>query len=187
MQQISENEITDILDNLKLGKASGPDLISHNMLKGTSKTICRPLQLLFNMSLRSSQFPKLWKNATVLPLYKKGDRHEVSNYRPVSLISCVGKVFERVVYKHMYNFLNDHRMIYNYQSGFLPNHTTVYQLIEIYENICKSLENRKHTCLIFCDISKAFDRVWHKGLIHKLAGYGFNGNFLQWLSNIRNN
>ena len=167
--QITHIEVCDILRNLKLGKASGCDLISHQMLKYTSDTINKPLSILFNMSLQENYFPSLWKKAIVIPLFKKGDRHEVSNYRPVSLISCIGKVFERVVFKHMHNFLLDKSLFYNLQSGFLPTHTTVYQLIEMYmyDAICKSLEEKKHICLVFCDISKAFDRVWHKGLIKK--------------------
>ena len=179
---VSETEIADILGILKLGKASGPDGISHQMLKMTKDEICKPLSILFNMSLQYHQFPAIWKKAMVLPLFKKGDRHEVSNYRPVSLISCVGKVFERVVFKHMYNFMFDNELFYKFQSGFLPNHSTVYQLIEIYDNICQSLEQKKHTCLVFCDISKAFDRVWHRGLVKKLKCYGFQGSFLCWLN-----
>lgn len=179
--QLTEMEISDILKNLKLGKASGSDMISHNMLKHTADTINRPLKTLFNMSLSTQCFPSLWKEATVIPLFKKGDRHQVSNYRPVSLISCLGKVFERVVFKHMYNYLLNENLFYNLQSGFLPNHTTVYQLIEMYDSICNALENKQHICLIFCDISKAFDRVWHKGLIKKLGCYGFHGEFLEWL------
>ena len=185
--QITHLEVSDILKNLKLGKASGCDLISHQMLKYTSDTVSKPLCTLFNLSLQSKVFPSLWKKAIVIPLFKKGDRHEISNYRPVSLISCIGKVFERIVFKHMYNFLIDNNLFYNLQSGFLPTHTTVYQLIEMYEDICDALEKRKHVCLVFCDISKAFDRVWHRGLIKKLECYGFQGAFLDWLTNYLSN
>ena len=184
---ILEKDVSDILGNLKLGKATGCDTISHNMLKATRDSVSKPLSILFNLSLNSATFPNIWKKAIVLPLYKKGDKHEVSNYRPVSLLSCVGKIFERVVFKYMYNYTVEHNLIYQYQSGFLPNHSTVYQLIEMYDSICKSLEQKQHTCMIFCDISKAFDRVWHRGLIQKLRGYGFKGKFLQWVVNYLHN
>ena len=184
---ITHMEVSDILKNLKLGKASGCDLISHQMLRYTADTVNKPLCTLFNLSLQSKIFPSLWKKAVVIPLFKKGDKHEISNYRPVSLISCVGKVFERIVFKHMYNYLIDNNLFYNLQSGFLPTHTTVYQLIEMYEDICDALEKRKHICLVFCDISKAFDRVWHRGLIKKLECYGFQGAFLNWLINYLSN
>ena len=135
------------------------------------------------MSLQSSCYPALWKDANVVPLFKKGERSQPGNYRPISLLSCIGKVFERVIFKHIYNYLVDNSLVYTYQSGFLPGHSTVHQLIEIYHNNCLALDKRELSCLIFCDISKAFDRVWHKGLIKKIEGYGIKGNLLSWIVN----
>ena len=118
-------------------KASGPDGISHTcrMLKNTCKTIAIPLCKLFNKSLQSRIYPRIWKSATVMPILKKGDKSEVSNYRPISLISCVGKTFERVVFKHVHNHLLSNSLIYKYQSGFLPGHSTVHYLIELVHQI----------------------------------------------------
>ena len=130
-----------------------------------ASTICRPLQLIFNYSLQTRKFPKIWKSAIVIALFKKGIKSYPSNYRPISLLSCVGKVFERVVFKYIFNFLLDNSLIYKYQSGFMRGHSTVHQLIEIYHNICLSLENREVMCTVFCDISKTFDKVWHRGLL----------------------
>ena len=87
---------------------------------------------------------------------------------------------ERIMFKHFYNYLHENSLIYKNQSGFLPGHSTVYQLIDIYNQICKAFDDKKSTCMVFCDISKAFDRVWHKGLIHKLRQYGFCENLLEW-------
>ncbi|XP_053398508.1 uncharacterized protein LOC128556837 [Mercenaria mercenaria] len=81
--EVSSDEICDVLKNLKLGKASGKDTISHQMLRGTKFTVCKPLKILFNFSLLTQMFPKQWKESIVLPLYKKGDRHDVTNYRPI--------------------------------------------------------------------------------------------------------
>ncbi len=135
------------------------------MLKETAHTICRPLGLLFNRSLHDGVYPDKWKQANVMPLFKKGDRDQPSNYRPISLISCIGKVMERVIFKHLFNHLSINDLIYKQQSGFLPGHSTVYQLIDIYNQICKAIDEKQHTCIVFCDISKAFDRVWHAGLL----------------------
>ena len=120
---LTQDEIVDILKILKLGKAVGHDNISHHILKFTARSISKPLCILFNMSLQQSKFPNQWKLANVLPLFKKGNRDQASNYRPISLLSCVGKVFERVIFKHMYNYLHGNSLFYRFQSGFLPGHS----------------------------------------------------------------
>jgi len=104
----------------------------------------------------------------MLPLFKKGEKSCPSNYRPISLLSCLGKLMERCVYKHMYNYLISHNLIYANQSGFLTGHSTVYQLIDLYHQIAQSFDHKTHTCVVFCDISKAFDRVWHSELLFKI-------------------
>ena len=90
---------------------------------------------------------------------------------------------ERVIYKHVYNHLVRNKLIYEYQSGFLPKHSTVHQLLELYNSILNSLENKEFSCFIFCDFSKAFDKVWHRGLLLKLNSYGIKGNLLNWFEN----
>ncbi|KAK3101919.1 hypothetical protein FSP39_007343 [Pinctada imbricata] len=180
---ITIDDIKDIIKILKLGKANGNDGISHHMLKYTVETVVVPLYILFNMSLSEKQFPILWKKALVMPLFKSNDRHIPSNYRPISLLSTVCKVFERCIFKYLHNYMLDNKLFYEFQSGFLPNHSTTYQLIELYHHICLNREKNEHTCLIFCDISKAFDKVWHRGLLAKLQSYGFSGNLYYFLKN----
>lgn len=179
---ICKQEVLDILKILKLGKASGLDGVSHHLLKYTAETVCTPLKQLFNLSLSLGTFPEQWKTALVLPLFKNGERQLPSNYRPIALLSTVGKVFERVVFKHIFNFFVDNNLFFEFQSGFIPGRSTVHQLVEIYHKICLALEDRKHICLVFCDISKAFDRVWLKGLVCKLKAYGIRGPLLNWLT-----
>ena len=104
----------------------------------------------------------------------------MSNYRSVSLISCVGKSFERIVFKNVYNHLIAKYLIYKFQSGFLPEHSTVHHLVEVIHHTYLALENYETTCQIFCDILKAFDRKWHRGLILKLEQYGIHVNLLAW-------
>jgi hypothetical protein len=89
-------------------------------------------------------------------------------------------VFEKVVYKHIFNFLMENALIYKFQSGFLPGHSTTHQIIELINEICMALDNRELVCLIFCDLSKGFDRVWLRGLLLKLERYDIKGNLLQW-------
>jgi hypothetical protein len=103
----------------------------------------------------------------VIAILRKGDKSLPSNYWLISLISCVGKIMERVIYKYVFNHLQRSKLIYEYQSGFLPKYSTVHQLLEMYNCILNSPEKKETSCFVFCDFSKAFDKVWHKGLIHK--------------------
>ena len=90
---------------------------------------------------------------------------------------------ERVVYKNVYNYLVRNKLIYEYQFGFLPKHSTIHQLLELYNSILNSLEKKKFSCFLFCDFSKAFDKVWHRGLRHKMNSYGIKGPLIKWFEN----
>ena len=98
-------EVKDILNTLKLGKASGPDNVNNRILKEAAVPLSDPLCDLFNYSMSKRVCPNIWKEANVSPLYKKDDPSIVSNYRPVSLLSTIGKVMEKIIHKHMFNFL----------------------------------------------------------------------------------
>ena len=179
---ITEEEVLDQLRAVKTAKSTGPDLVSPRMLKEAALSICPSLTRLFNLSMEQGKVPKMWKEANVTPVHKKRDRSDVNNYRPVSLLSCVGKLQERVIFKHMYNYLQTNSLITPMQSGFRPGDSTVCQLIDVYHIISKALDCKKDVRLVFCDISKAFDRVWHKGLLFKLSKIGINGKLLSWFT-----
>ena len=183
----TENEIENLINVLNINKASGDDGISHRMLKGVSKSISKPFSILMNRSFNEGIFPETWKIANVIPIFKKGDKSLPSNYRPVALLSCLGKLQERIVFKNLYNFLIDNNLLYKYQSGFLPYHSTVFQLIDIYHNICQAFDNNLFSCIVFCDVYMAFDRVWHRGLLFKLRQNGIDGKLLQWLNSYLTN
>ena len=88
---------------------------------------------------------------------------------------------ERVIYKHVYSYLHQNKVIYEYQSSFRPKHSTVHQLLDIYNSILNSLEKKEANCFVFCDFSKVFDKVWHRGLLHKMKAYGITGSLINWL------
>ena len=160
---------------LDIKKASGPDQISPKMLKEAGETIVPSLTKLFNKSLDKNVFPDLWKQANITPIFKKNDSSLIDNYRPVSLLSCVGKVFEKAIFKYVFNFLRDTHAISLKQSGFTPGDSTVYQLTHLYHIFTEALDKQKDIRVVFCDISKAFDRVWHAGLLAKLSQIGVTG------------
>ena len=115
--QTTESEIKEIIDTLDLNKAVGEDLVSVRVLKATKQSISRPLCMLFNRSLQNGVFPTLWKSAIVMPLFKKGEKELSSNYRPISLLSCIGKLMERVINKHIYNHLISNNLIYSAEAS----------------------------------------------------------------------
>jgi hypothetical protein len=140
-----------------------------------------PLCKLFNISLSLSSFPSEWKLTNVTPVFKNDSPGILKNYRPISLISIVGKVMERCVYKHIYNFLLENRIISSNQSGFTPGDSAINQLLYITNEFGKALDDGKKVRAVFCDISKAFHRVWHNGFLTKLKSIGIQGPLLSWI------
>ena len=173
-------EVEEILRTLKTDKASGPDGLSNRILKELSHELSSPLCSLFNKSLSLGKFPSPYKDANVTPVHKKGDLSLVSNYRPISLLNSVAKLFEKLVFKYLYNHLQDNNMLSSLQSGFIPGDSTVNQLVYLYHIFTEALDAGKEVRTVFCDISKAFDRVWHEGLIYKLKAAGVSGDVLRW-------
>ena len=168
----SEQEVLDLLMSLDTSKATGPDGIGPKLLHEAGPSIVPSLTRLINLCLDSAQVPQMWKHANVMPLFKKGDASELNNYRPVSLLPCTSKILERIVFKNVYNYLRDNHILSPHQSGFQSGDSTVSQLAYWYHVFSKALDAKKDVRIVFCDVSKAFDRVWHEGLLYKLAKIG---------------
>ncbi|MCG8113671.1 MAG: reverse transcriptase domain-containing protein [Candidatus Thiodiazotropha taylori] len=180
---ISGQDVLDVLKRLDVTKACGPDLISPRLLREGAEILARPYARLFNRSLIQGYFPPSWKEANLTPIHKKDEKSLPSNYRPISLLSLVGKTMERCIHKHLYNYVVSHQLITPFQSGFIKGDSTTNQLLHTYHTFCEAVDNGKEVRAVFCDISKAFDRVWHKGLLHKLRGIGCSDNVLKWFTN----
>ena len=131
--------------------------------------------------------PKAWKKANVIPIHKKGDKDIVNNYRPISILPILSKVLERIVFKSVYNYLHVNQLLSMHQSGFRPGDSTVNQLVYMYHQFCEALDKKKDVRIVFCDISKAFDKVWHKGILYKLKKLGINGDLLNWFQDYLEN
>ena len=180
---IRYQDVVDQIACLDKSKSYGPDNISPVFLKEGGEILARTLHRLFTMSLQLSVVPVLWKQANVVPIHKKNAQNFRTNYRPVSLLSVVGKLLERIVFKYVFNYFKEHFILSTFQSGFMPGMSTVTQLIEVYHCFCKAVDEGKEIRVIFLDISKAFDRVWHRGLLYKLRRCGIRGSLLQWFEN----
>ena len=184
---VMPSEVFDVLKTLKAGKASGPDGINNRVLIEAAGQLAPHLCDLFNQSLNTSSVPSSWKISNVCPVFKPGDPSLPSNYRPVSLLSSIDKVLERVIFKHVYNYLKDIDFFTPHQSGFMPGDSTINQVTYLYNSICKALDDGLEFRVVFFDISKAFDKVWHKGLVFKLRRAGIRGKLLAWFSDYLSN
>jgi hypothetical protein len=181
--QTTEDEVFKIIKNLDIGKANGPDGISNRLIKETSSSIAAPLAKLLNKSFDLAKVPSIWKEANLSPIFKKDDKSLVSNYRPISLLNCLGKIQERIVFQKIYRYLKINNLLTWKNSGFKELDSAMNQLLFITDKIHRALEEGKEITLVFLDVSKAFDRVWHSGLLHKVRCMGIEGRLFDWLCN----
>ena len=132
------------------------------------------------MAITTGTHPEKLKLVNVLPIYKKGSRLLISNYRPISLLSNLNKFFEKIIFKRVYKFIEKNEILYPLQYGFRSKHSTTHALINITEKIRSALDHNKVSCGIFVDLQKAFDTVNHKILLQKLNYYGYRGVINDW-------
>ena len=142
------------------------------MLKLCSNSICKPLEIIFNRCLERSTFPNDWKKGNVVPVFKKGDKQILKNYRPISLLPVCGKILEKLIFNEMFKFFIENDLISPNQSGFKPGDSCINQLLSITHDIYKYFDCGYEVRGVFLDISKAFDKVWHDGIIFKLEQNG---------------
>ena len=157
-------------------------MLSIRMLKLCDESIYKPLNLIFKSCLETGQFPSDWKKANVVPVFKKGDKQLLKNYRPISLLPIIGKIFERLLYNQMFEIFIGNDLISQNQSGFKPGDSCINQLLAITHEIYKSFDACVDVRAVFLDIAKAFDKVQHQGLLYKLKQNGISGNLLETLT-----
>ena len=136
--------------------------------------------MLINLSFSVGKFPTILKLGQILPFHKRDDKSNCNNYRPISLISNLSKIIEKIVYSRLYLFLEQEELLYSRQFGFRNNHSTTDDLIDITEKIREACDNKLYSCCIFLDLQKAFDTVNHNILLQKLAYYGVRGLANNW-------
>ena len=186
---IKRDEIISLVRNLNPNKASGSDGISGQMLILCDDTLTVPLKMIFENILVTSLYPDSWKLANVTPIFKKGDKQSSNNYRPISLLPICGKMLEKIIFNNLYSYLNANNLITKNQSGFRPGDSTTNQLLFLVDEIHQAFEDTKSLEIraVFLDISKAFDKVWHDGLIFKLKQNGISGSLLKFFENYLHN
>ena len=155
----TEDVIFDLITELDCNKSSGPDDISARMLKGTAASVTPSITRLFNLSLSSGSFPDAWKMARVVPIPKSSDMSVPSNYRPISILSIISKILERVVYQYIFQHLCLTSPISPKQWGFLPGRSTTSALLSVTHNWLQQLDLGYDVCTVYFDLRKAFDSV----------------------------
>ena len=180
-------ELLIIINNMKSSKSCGPNSISTNLLIEFSQILVYPLVSIINLSLKQGLFPSLNKEADVCPIHKKDEKSRCENYRPISLLPNISKIFERVMYTRLDNFLNLSEILYKFQFGFRKSYSTNHALLSIVEQIRGALDKNMFTCGVFIDLEKAFDTVNHEILISKLYHYGIRGVANKWFSSYLSN
>ena len=144
------------------------------------------LSHIFNLSLSTGKFIDEFKLAKVFPVLKKGDPYVMNNYRPISLLSCVSKILEKIMYRRLAKFLIQHNFFYDLQFGFRKNYSTSDAITFMIDEISKAFDREKMTSAIFLDLSKAFDSINLSILLHKLNHFGIRGPALDWFKSYLN-
>lgn len=162
--------VIEIIKYLNVKKASGPDNIANRILKNLPLSTIKLLTMIFNACMMISYFPVKWKIGKIIPIAKSnGDPTNPKSYRPISLLSNIGKIFERLILERLQCFETLNKIFIPQQFGFRNEHSTVHQILRITEDAALGFNKNQSTGLVLLDLEKAFDSVWHDGLIHKLS------------------
>ena len=184
---IPESEVVEEVSRLQEGKAGGPDDLPATLLKNIAQEVAKPLTILFRRSLEQGRLPNQWKQAVITPIFKKGSKKVAGNYRPISLTCQLCKVLERIVLRRIKDHLERNRLISKQQHGFVTGRSCQTNLLEAFELWTQWMDEGKAVDIAYLDYQKAFDRVPHARLVHKLSAYGIRGQLLAWLTDFLRN
>ena len=173
IQPTTISEIKKYIKKQRPNKAPGPDNIRNILLRNLTKNVLFFLALIFNASLNLLYFPTSWKQADIITIPKQGKNpHIPHNRRPISLLSCIGKIYEDIILNRLKKHLNLLKVIPLEQFGFTAQRSTTHQLVRLMEYVSGGFNMKQSTISAFLDIEKAYDTTWHTGLIYKLKQYG---------------
>ena len=181
--ELTEEMIKKKLKNLKTTKSPGPDKIHPRILKELSDSLTKPLFLLFQASIDQEQIPEEWRTATVSAIFKKGNKKQAQNYRPVSLTCICCKILESIFRDQIITHMKTNKLFSKNQFGFIGGRSTVLQLLTVLDKWTEILDQGGIIDAIYLDFMKAFDKVPHKRLIGKIGAYGIGPKISHWIEN----
>ena len=187
LKAVVESDVLEELLKLNHRKSAGPDGLSLKLIKACSYSLYIPLTYIFNKSISSATYPQAFKLAKLIPLYKAEKRCDPSNYRPISLLNCFDKIFEKLINKQLKEYLRKNDLLYEYQYSFREGYSTDLALLVFNDYLKKEIDKGNYVLTLFIDLKKAFDTVNHLILTQKLDYYGIRGHcnmfFKSYLSN----
>ena len=180
LNKATENEILQIVKNMKNKSSSGADDISPKIIKSTIWSIITPLTKLINTSIQTGRVPTSFKIAKITPVFKNKENTSFQNYRPIALLPTFSKILEKIMYNRLSSFITKHNILYPHQYGFRKFFSTEQAILDLQNHILQNLKENYLTAGIFLDLSKAFDLINHDILLEKLNYYGVRGIALEW-------
>jgi hypothetical protein len=182
-QDIDREGVEKIINNMKPKTSCGFDGISMKIVKTAKDVLLEPLTMIINQMLNTVIFPEKLKIAKVNPIYKKEDKTLFTNYRPISLLPTISKIFERVIFNQLYTFFQKQKLFYSSQYGFRTEHSTEFAALEVVDILMERMDKNETPINIYLDLSKAFDTLDHNILTNKLHYYGIKGTALELFKN----
>ena len=184
---ISMDDLKNAFQTLKRNKAPGYDDVTSNVILSVIDEIVTPLYHSIKLSFQSGIFPNKLKVAKISPVFKKDDRCNLSNYRPISVLTVFSKLYEKLMYNNLYSHFSSNRLLYKRQFGFPSNCSTEHAIVDLVNHLKMSLDKNLYSIGVFLDLSKAFDTVNHEILLAKLKYYGVNKLTHSWITDYLKN
>ncbi|CAM4534756.1 unnamed protein product [Lepidochelys kempii] len=181
--EVSLEEVLELIEKLNSNKSPGPDGIHPRVLKELKCEIAELLTMVCNLSFKSATVPNDWKIANVMPMFKKGSRGDPGNYRPVSLTSVPGKLVETIIKNKIVRHIVEHKLLRKNQHGFCKGRSCLTNLLEIFDGVSRHVDKGDPVDIVYLFFQKAFDKVPHQSLLHKLSCHGIRGKILSWIEN----
>lgn len=178
---VTREEVIQIITDLKNSNSSGLDKLPTKLVKNTKTALSNPLMILINKSFVEGKFPSILKSSAITPIFKKGDKEQMTNYRPIALLSTISKIVEKAFNKRLRAFLSERQLFCPHQYGFRRDHSTIDAVSQLVGDVCLGFDRNLPTVAVMLDVSKAFDALDHQILLYKLEYIGVRGLGLSWV------